>query len=173
MFSKFKMQPLFSFGSIVCISLRDIDCPFRFHLVERDRRGGRVGCFTSHIEVIREAYDRGQKSVMIFEDDVVATPAYNSKIIREICRYLEWELVQFGYGPECPFSILRFIASGRASFKMEWIADTRICRLSPGNGKDFGSCSTYLDKASRPSSPSRCIFICRSKTLLCSHTNAI
>ena len=127
-------QQVFSFDDVVCISLRDrrdrrahvervlrdINVPFRFHLVERDVRGGRVGCFTSHIDVIRDAYDRGLNSVMIFEDDVVTTPAYNSSVIRDICRYLEtdpdWELVQFGYGPECvghvPFGILKFISSG-------------------------------------------------------------
>lgn len=43
----------------------------QYHRPERHPRGGRYGCYSSHRDCIRAAYEDGLNSVLIFEDDVV------------------------------------------------------------------------------------------------------
>lgn len=41
-----------------------------WHKVNRHPEGGRKGCFTSHMEVIRKAKAEGKKRILILEDDI-------------------------------------------------------------------------------------------------------
>ena len=42
-----------------------------FHRPVRDKRGGRAGCFQSHLDVFRICMQRGFRTAIVFEDDLV------------------------------------------------------------------------------------------------------
>jgi len=58
---------------------------------------GAYGCLLSHLQVVREARDRGQPSVLIFEDDVV----FNARLRDNFRTYIsqlpvQWDMLHFG-----------------------------------------------------------------------------
>lgn len=71
------------FDDIQCINLRTrkdrynyaqeiftkYNIPGHFYQVDKHPNNGQQGCFESHINVIREAYNKGSQNVLIFEDD--------------------------------------------------------------------------------------------------------
>jgi GR25 family glycosyltransferase involved in LPS biosynthesis len=99
------MKPYDYFDRIVCVTLRedverqhrfrgvmrDVGIGHRFSFFKADRhpKGGRVGCFESHIEVIAAAYaDPACKSILIFEDDAIMAPGYDARIIEGAVSFL-------------------------------------------------------------------------------------
>ena len=64
---------------------------------------GLIGCFDSHIAVIKMVYERGCKNALIFEDDFTNTKAYNEKIIKEVTDFMKlnntWLSIKLGYVP--------------------------------------------------------------------------
>jgi len=106
------------FDDIVCISLDNrtdrrtdvsrvfntLSIPVRFHIVKKDPRGGRWGCFQSHIDVIKNAYDKGYQNILIFEDDVFQTKEYSTKSINKAINFMktfsgQWDTFFLGYFP--------------------------------------------------------------------------
>jgi GR25 family glycosyltransferase involved in LPS biosynthesis len=71
-----------------------------FFRPERHPDGGRMGCFTSHITIIQNAYDSGKNLIFIFEDDIIKTPSYKDICYNEINNFIKnnqnWEMLQFG-----------------------------------------------------------------------------
>lgn len=105
------------FNDIVCINLEhrkdrkqvsenifkqlNINC--RFHTVRKHPKGGMYGCFESHIQVIKDAYNKGLDNLLIFEDDIKLTPSYTNSQL-EICTEFmktnkEWDIFFLGYIP--------------------------------------------------------------------------
>lgn len=83
---KFLNSSFDAFERCVCINLLEREDRFEsakrqfqkvglgrveFHRVQRSPNGGRLGCYQSHHEVIRQAYEDNLNNVLIFEDDVV------------------------------------------------------------------------------------------------------
>jgi GR25 family glycosyltransferase involved in LPS biosynthesis len=70
---------------------------------EKDICGGMIGCFKSHIHIISEAYRLGYSQVLIFEDDIIKTPAYSNGTINfnSIAKFIKenksWEIIQFSW----------------------------------------------------------------------------
>lgn len=76
-----------NFDAITCINLIDrqdrytkmvqlfdrLAIPCKFYRSNRHPSGGRVGCFDSHIQVIKQAYEQGANLILVFEDDIVPT----------------------------------------------------------------------------------------------------
>jgi GR25 family glycosyltransferase involved in LPS biosynthesis len=73
------------FDKIYCINLKhrpdryisatkvfnDLNIPnVEFYITEKSSKGGRYGCFESHINVIKKAYNEGYNNILIFEDDI-------------------------------------------------------------------------------------------------------
>jgi hypothetical protein len=57
----------------------------RFYRPERDPRGGQLGCFESHVAVVRDAHEAGCANVLVFEDDVIPTSAaYDVEVARSV-----------------------------------------------------------------------------------------
>lgn len=95
-------SPYSAFSKIVCITLEDqvqrqestrklltsLGIPFEFYYVKRHPRGGRVGCFDSHVRVIRQALQEGHPNILIFEDDVRTTPGYDINVIKEATHFM-------------------------------------------------------------------------------------
>jgi GR25 family glycosyltransferase involved in LPS biosynthesis len=103
------------FDDIICITLegnterqqsaikvfKDLNIPVKFFVAKRNPRGGRVGCFESHIQVIQDCYNNNKKRVLIFEDDIIPTIAYNETLVNNATEFMKnndtWEMFQFGY----------------------------------------------------------------------------
>ena len=104
------------FDDIVCITLegnterqelvektlKSLGIKFRFYVAKKHPRGGRVGCFESHMNVTRECYQSGKQKVLIFEDDVVPSPAYSPELLNQATTFMTtnttWEIFQLGWG---------------------------------------------------------------------------
>jgi hypothetical protein len=82
-------------------TLKNLGINFTFYVAKKHPRGGRVGCFESHINIIREAYQKKRQCLLIFEDDVIPTPAYTITNINIATEFMktntDWELFQFGW----------------------------------------------------------------------------
>jgi|688.fasta_scaffold00159_28 GR25 family glycosyltransferase involved in LPS biosynthesis len=104
------------FEDIVCINLdisedrrkqaqyyfKHLNIPGRFYTVQKHVNGGRYGCFDSHIQIIKSAYERGLNNVLVFEDDFIPTPAFTEERIIEAIQFMrttdDWDIFYFGYG---------------------------------------------------------------------------
>lgn len=104
-----------------------------FYRPEKDPRGGRIGCFISHINVIKMAYDKGHKNILIFEDDIIITPSYNTVDYDEIVEFIKtnkWDILNLS---PCFLDINVFynhneyknIASGPAFFGSSYILNRK------------------------------------------------
>ena len=83
-----------AFDEIRCISLSERDdrhaaasaefaaagVPVRFYRPRRSPHGGAYGCYESHYECVKEAYEAGKANVLIFEDDVVFRPGWETVV---------------------------------------------------------------------------------------------
>jgi len=132
------------FDRIVVISLRDKAdrqahirqflpsigiTDYSFYLADRDPRGGLVGCMTSYAAVMRSALaDKQCNKILIFEDDVTCSPAYDVRIMREAIAFLRqqnigtWDVLRFGYTPvgslrvpEWPGNVVQFVTAAHAT----------------------------------------------------------
>lgn len=108
-------NPYLFFDDIVCINLNSrpdrrestqsiynqLNIPGRFHTVTKHPKGGSYGCFDSHIQVIREAYNKGSQNILIFEDDVKVTPTYTTEQLKKCVKFMkhntEWDIFYLGY----------------------------------------------------------------------------
>ena len=111
------LNPFLSFDAIYCISIaanrerqqscmnvaRDLGIPLQFHLVEKSPQGGTLGCFMSHVELVKKLYDGGLRNALILEDDIVASKGYSGDVMTQVARFIEtdneWEILQLGYSP--------------------------------------------------------------------------
>lgn len=114
--------------SIVCINLKEradkyqyvkktfekLNIKASFYFAEKHNTSGRIGCFESHINVIKKCYENNNNYILIFEDDIVETPSYKEKYINEIMNFLqdnkECYFVQLGY-TILPHELISFLSS--------------------------------------------------------------
>lgn len=125
------------FDRIVCVNLshrRDkrnrvskvfdtLHIPVQFYTAQSHPKGGRYGCFHSHINVIKEAYNDGMQNILIFEDDVVPSPSYCVNSITRATSFIaDWknnvDIFQLGYMPFVD-EVGNFIPYFRAPFTDE------------------------------------------------------
>ena len=106
------------FDQIKCINLNTRDdkmiesskvfkklkIPVEYYRVDKHPTDGARGCYESHLSIIREAYYRGCKNVLIFEDDVIDSPYFEEKIISKAIDFMEnnrdWDIFYFGHMPD-------------------------------------------------------------------------
>lgn len=103
---------------IRCINLREredrfrssslvfsrLGIPVQYYAAERHPGGGEQGCYESHIAVIREAYEGGAETLLVFEDDVEIAPSYDGRYLETVRSFLRsgipWDLLYLGMNPE-------------------------------------------------------------------------
>jgi GR25 family glycosyltransferase involved in LPS biosynthesis len=103
------------FDDIVCINLdfrkdrraeaqkyfTELNIPANFLTVKKHEKGGRYGCFDSHIKVLKYAQANNYTNILVFEDDVMPTKGYNEKIIKKAVEFMQnnkdWDILYFGY----------------------------------------------------------------------------
>jgi GR25 family glycosyltransferase involved in LPS biosynthesis len=154
-------HPLYNgfFDKVVCVTLRGnvdrqahavrvirdtLKIGFEFFVADRHPQGGRMGCFDSHMTVIRACYaDPNCRSVLIFEDDVTLTPAYDEERVADCLAYLSsnpdgWTSLMLGYMPldknSVIMSMLRFAATSqkvaRSTYRYPFLYFTHAYALS-------------------------------------------
>lgn len=105
------------FDQIHCISLKSRDDRYRaaqdtfnklgiknvkFYRPEKHPTDPTIGCFESHLHVVKESYEKNHKYILIFEDDAVPTKDYDPSLIQEGINFMKnnpnWEIFMLGYG---------------------------------------------------------------------------
>ena len=81
----------------------DLNIPFEFFIVKKDILNTARGCLTSHISVIKKAYDDGIQRLMVFEDDILYKPPPNKhkyiKCIKKFLDHEQWDIFFLGGTP--------------------------------------------------------------------------
>lgn len=104
------------FDGIICINLitrndkyhymrefeKRMKIPITYYQPKPDPVSGEKGCYESHLNVIRIAYEKGWKNVLIFEDDVLESKYFSKTHISKAIDFMEknqdWDLFMLGYG---------------------------------------------------------------------------
>jgi GR25 family glycosyltransferase involved in LPS biosynthesis len=103
------------FDDVICINLDisterrqhaqhyfdKLGIPARFFTAKKHPRGGMYGCFDSHIQVLKEAYDKGLNNILVFEDDFLPTASYSEEKLQSAIDFMksndEWDIMHLGY----------------------------------------------------------------------------
>jgi GR25 family glycosyltransferase involved in LPS biosynthesis len=151
------------FDSIICVSLEEAterreQCVknfeklgitnYKFYKTHRHKEGGRFGCFISHINIIKNEYDKGSETVLIFEDDFMPSSSYNENIIQEVINFKkDWDIIYLGHSSACnhrpvysPKRITKHIYKMKPCFTHAYTI-SRKCMF-----KVLKAASTYLEK---------------------------
>ena len=130
------------FGDIVCITLKETqerkkhveklykqyNIPGRFFVTQKHPLGGLYGCFDSHINVIKEAYDNNIEYLLIFEDDFKPTSQYNEKLLSKAIEFMknndDWEVFFLGHLNVGPSDI--YNVNAKTIFSSKKISDNII-----------------------------------------------
>jgi glycosyl transferase family 25 len=81
--------------------LEKLNIPFEFFIVKKDMISSARGCLTSHISVIKKAYDDGIQRLMVFEDDIRHEKVEDDRIehIRHFLDNENWDIFFLGGTP--------------------------------------------------------------------------
>lgn len=103
------------FEDIVCINLdistdrrkhaefyfNKLNIPARFYTAKKLPQGGMYGCFHSHIEILKGAYERGLNNILVFEDDFLSTASYSEEKLQSVIDFMKadtnWDIMHLGY----------------------------------------------------------------------------
>ena len=113
----FKMWSFFD--RIVCINLLSRDDRYihsqqvfrsihlnsvNFHRVSKHPKGGKYGCFDSHLSIIRQAYNDDCDNCLIFEDDAEPTSYLNELTVTKCVNFMkennDWLIFYLGIYPD-------------------------------------------------------------------------
>lgn len=153
------------FDSIVCISLEEAterrqQCMknfeklgidnYQFYKTQRHKEGGRFGCFISHINVIKNEYNKGSNNILIFEDDFMPSSSYDENVIQEVVDFIDnedLEIMYLGHSSACnhrpfynPKRITKHVYKMKPCFTHAYIVTRK------GMEKILKKTSTYLEK---------------------------
>jgi len=102
------------FDDIVCINLdickdrrekvdyhfKNLNIPIRFLTVHKHSKGGMYGCFDSHIQIIKNAYDKDLDHILVFEDDIIPTDSYSEENMKLAINFMkenkDWDIFYLG-----------------------------------------------------------------------------
>lgn len=104
------------FDAVYCINLKEradkrymmqkifnyLNLNVDFYIVEKHVNGGREGCFTSHINLIKQSYNNDAlKHILIFEDDAIPTMRDIYAPMKNAIEFMranpQYEYMQLGY----------------------------------------------------------------------------
>lgn len=86
---------------LVSDTLKHLNIDFIYHIVKKDKENVTRGCFTSHINVIRNAYNKGIDRLMVFEDDIEYKGSLKPQIesIKKFLDKEKWDIFFLGGTP--------------------------------------------------------------------------
>jgi hypothetical protein len=133
---------------IVCINLKTrkdkykiskqlfdkYDIPVTFFFADK-HENGRIGCFESHVEVIRRCYQRGGNKIWILEDDFYPTPSYSKESLQLILRDMDdqVEYCQLGYSL-LPHEIIPYFVAKRKGNLLQYTGNCTHSYILTRNG---------------------------------------
>lgn len=82
--------------------MKNLNVPIEYFIVKKDKINSTRGCFTSHISVIKNAYDDGIERLMVFEDDIMYNTSIKEVDINRVSKFLdkeEWDIFFLGGTP--------------------------------------------------------------------------
>ena len=75
----------------------------KYFIANKHPKGGRYGCFDSHIKIIYNAYINNYNYILIFEDDVKIAKYYNNILLNKSINFMKnnnnWDIFYLGYYP--------------------------------------------------------------------------
>jgi len=94
--------------------------PATFFFAEK-KENGRIGCFESHIEIIRSHYQKGSEMIWILEDDFSPTPSYCERTLQQALRDIDdtVEYCQLGYSL-LPHEIFSYFTAKRKGSLLQY-----------------------------------------------------
>jgi hypothetical protein len=125
------------FDACYCISLREsidrqkhildlkqrLSIPIEFYIVER-KQNPIEGSRTSHIELIKFAYDNNMENILIFEDDVMESNTYSLNVLQECISFMkynnDWDLFYLGWCPSTPNKSVFYSCLGSSTKENNW-----------------------------------------------------
>ena len=80
---------------------KEYDLPVDFYRIHRSCKGGKWGCNESHWNIIKEAYNRDLKNIMIFEDDVKLHASFYYHLYKaiEVIENTDYDVINLGGYP--------------------------------------------------------------------------
>jgi GR25 family glycosyltransferase involved in LPS biosynthesis len=111
-------NPWTAFDNIRCITLSNtfdrcldsqtifttLNIPVKFYIANKSNLGGASGCYDSHLQVIKDAYESGANHCVVFEDDIEFTSSYNTTVMNEVVDFVlnnrDWDLLFLGSYPK-------------------------------------------------------------------------
>ena len=112
--NKSNNNPYNFFDKITCINLTTrkdkldhaikvftkLNIPSQFFITKKHKLGGKFGCFHSKYIVVKDAYESGANTFLMFEDDVIDSEEYSLEKIKECINFMkenkDWELFFLG-----------------------------------------------------------------------------
>lgn len=74
-----------------------------FFMADKHKKGGRYGCFDSHIQVIKNAFNNNYNNILIFEDDIKIGKFYSNLLLKKSINFMKnnnkWDVFYLGYFP--------------------------------------------------------------------------
>jgi len=71
-----------------------------FCRVNKSDKGGRYGCFESHIDIIKKSLKLNLNNILIFEDDIRPSNYYNLELLNNSIKFMKnnnWDVFYLGY----------------------------------------------------------------------------
>lgn len=104
------------FDQIYCINLKEREdrylsslnefnkysIPVRYYKVKKNKINPDRGCFTSHVNICKEALEKQYNNIIIFEDDIQPTSYLNKEVIDyivSVLKKIEWKIFYLGCFP--------------------------------------------------------------------------
>ena len=79
-----------------------LNIPSQFFITKKHKLGGKFGCFHSKYIVVKDAYESGSNTFLMFEDDVIDSEEYSLEKIKECVNFMnknkDWEIFFLGRG---------------------------------------------------------------------------
>lgn len=134
------------FDDIVCINLKHCterkknveniydkyNIPGRFFITEKHPSGGIYGCFDSHINIIKEAYENNLDYILVFEDDIKVTNQYSEELLSTAIDFMKnndtWDIFYLGYSLLSPYD--QYNVGQKTIFSAEKISN-HIIKYNP------------------------------------------
>lgn len=96
--------------------------PVTYYQTHKHPTSGLQGCFESHINVIKKAYDEGAKNVLIFEDDLRSN--FSLKKLQQSIKFMKdkyWDIFYLGAVPDIRYKGTTKVSSFPGIYKLDGI----------------------------------------------------
>jgi GR25 family glycosyltransferase involved in LPS biosynthesis len=131
------------FDQIYCINLKERTDRYRrvkrvfkklninvnFYRPNRDKVSGLKGCFESHLNILKDAHNKGYNNILVFEDDIGLSENYSKRALRECVRFMKsnkkWDIFYLGVVPDLRISDTEHVSG--SIYKLIGLCTHAVC----------------------------------------------